>query len=230
MAFSLRATALALVLALSSPGLSFETTEGAEVDEAPSVTSVIADLDTSGDAKVTADELEARLIKVRKAEAKKSVDETMDVPSDEQLRVDAREDPNFFDDFDASDTDKDGLISLEEDIAWTKAQAAAEEFGEDKPEELVAVMHSSFLEHQKMLFEASDSNKDGKLTKDEWVLVKSKFYPEIDKAVMLTSTKWEAMDTVHNFDENKDGHLDAGEIDRNSLWHITHPPHLRDEL
>ena len=57
-------------------------------------------------------------------------------------------------------------------------------------------------------------------------------YPKVDREMVELWSKAEAHHAMKEHDADEDSHLDAGEVAKahDSIWYMTHPPDMRDEL
>merc|ERR1712232_1040249 len=111
------------------------------------------------------------------------------------------------------------------------ADAGDEEL-DPKTKEVNEGFRQATLLYERKRFTAADDNKDGKLSKAEFSGFRTKRYAHIDKEMIDEWSALEVKQVLVEHDANSDGHLDKSELEQahDSLWYMTHPPELRDEL
>ena len=162
----------------------------------PPLEQLISDLDANADQRITAEELLARISSVRA----KLDDQELNAESTGEREISAEEKQSIEEEFVEFDKDGSGAVSEAEALLQfeeTSLDGEAEEAQADDEEEDAEASRRSRLEAaeidegyrevsremERQTFRASDSNGDGSLDRDEWLLYRLEIYPEIHRTM-----------------------------------------------
>lgn len=200
----------------------------------PGTDKLLKDIDHNKDGKISEGELAARISKIKKLELAQGKDE---LSADTIVNMD--HDDGLSEEFKELDRDGDGKMTEKEVLASMQADddhLVTTGDGEQPPGvdlELEKGFHQAASQAEMKRFAAADGNQDGHLTREEWTGFRHKPFPEVEKEMMPTWTKLEVRQALLDHDKDGNRELDRAEVEaaHDTLWYLTHPPHLsHDEL